>query len=187
MSDDDRKEIVNIQTWINKPDVKHHIPCNEVKETGHMFPRWVGRLLCKTLHLKLSNLLLPKHVCISYDSRSMNFEPRLCLSLVLPATCWSQRLTCTVCGRSPPGGASPTSSLDKHWTLWWRSHPRRSTRSWSRSSLAATTRLEWRYLPWRGAATSEFFSHWNLPLLPCHNSYSLLWGKTCTHLHNISL
>lgn len=39
MSDDDRKEIVNIQTWINKPDVKHHIPCNEVKETGHMFPR----------------------------------------------------------------------------------------------------------------------------------------------------
>lgn len=40
MSDDDRKEIVNIQTWINKPDVKHHIPCNEVKETGHMFPRW---------------------------------------------------------------------------------------------------------------------------------------------------
>lgn len=46
MSDDDRKEIVNIQTWINKPDVKHHIPCNEVKETGHMFPRWVeGHLL----------------------------------------------------------------------------------------------------------------------------------------------
>lgn len=39
MSDDDRKEIVNIQTWTNKPDVKHHIPCNEVKETGHMFPR----------------------------------------------------------------------------------------------------------------------------------------------------
>lgn len=37
--DDVRKEIVNIQTWINKPDVKHHIPCNEVKETGHMFPR----------------------------------------------------------------------------------------------------------------------------------------------------
>lgn len=73
MSDDDRKEIVNIQTWINKPDVKHHIPCNEVKETGHMFPRWVGRLLCKTLHLKLSNLLLLKHVCISYDSWSMTF------------------------------------------------------------------------------------------------------------------
>ncbi|MGH0164333.1 UNVERIFIED_CONTAM: hypothetical protein FKN15_001982 [Acipenser sinensis] len=38
MSDDDRKEIVNIQTWINKPDIKHHFPCNEVKETGHMFP-----------------------------------------------------------------------------------------------------------------------------------------------------
>lgn len=41
ISDDDRKEIVNIQTWINKPDVKHHFPCNEVKETGHMFPRYI--------------------------------------------------------------------------------------------------------------------------------------------------
>ncbi|KAK2091848.1 hypothetical protein P7K49_031132 [Saguinus oedipus] len=39
MSDDDRKEVVNIQTWINKPDVKHHFPCKEVKESGHMFPR----------------------------------------------------------------------------------------------------------------------------------------------------
>ncbi|XP_072901242.1 TBC1 domain family member 23 isoform X2 [Hemitrygon akajei] len=38
MSDDDRKEIVNIQTWLNKPDIKYHFPCNEVKETGHMFP-----------------------------------------------------------------------------------------------------------------------------------------------------
>lgn len=38
MSDDDRKEMVNIQTWLNKPDIKHHFPCNEVKETGHMFP-----------------------------------------------------------------------------------------------------------------------------------------------------
>ncbi|XP_042189838.1 TBC1 domain family member 23 isoform X1 [Callorhinchus milii] len=38
MSDDDRKEMVNILTWVNKPDVKHHFPCNEVKETGHMFP-----------------------------------------------------------------------------------------------------------------------------------------------------
>ncbi|XP_072116233.1 TBC1 domain family member 23 isoform X2 [Mobula birostris] len=38
MSDDDRKEIVNIQTWLNKPEIKYHFPCNEVKETGHMFP-----------------------------------------------------------------------------------------------------------------------------------------------------
>ncbi|XP_039600931.1 TBC1 domain family member 23 isoform X1 [Polypterus senegalus] len=48
MSDDDRKEIVNIQTWINKPDVKHHIPCNEVKETGHMFP---SHLLVTATHM----------------------------------------------------------------------------------------------------------------------------------------
>ncbi|XP_006868709.1 PREDICTED: omega-amidase NIT2 [Chrysochloris asiatica] len=38
MSDDDRKEVVNIQTWISKPDIKHHFPCKEVKENGHMFP-----------------------------------------------------------------------------------------------------------------------------------------------------
>ncbi|XP_046893006.1 TBC1 domain family member 23 isoform X4 [Hypomesus transpacificus] len=48
ISDDDRKEIVNIQTWINKPDVKHHIPCNEVKETGHMFP---SHLLVTATHM----------------------------------------------------------------------------------------------------------------------------------------
>uniref|UniRef100_A0A667YSK0 TBC1 domain family, member 23 n=1 Tax=Myripristis murdjan TaxID=586833 RepID=A0A667YSK0_9TELE len=48
MSDDDRKEIVNIQTWINKPDVKHHITCNEVKETGHMFP---SHLLITATHM----------------------------------------------------------------------------------------------------------------------------------------
>ncbi|XP_077464165.1 TBC1 domain family member 23 isoform X3 [Stigmatopora argus] len=47
-SDDDRKEIVNVQTWINKPDVKHHIPCNEVKETGHMFP---SHLLVTATHM----------------------------------------------------------------------------------------------------------------------------------------
>jgi hypothetical protein len=41
MSDDDRKEVVNIQTWINKPDIKHHFPCKEVKESGHMFPRYL--------------------------------------------------------------------------------------------------------------------------------------------------
>ncbi|KAM6962817.1 TBC1 domain family member 23 isoform 2-T2 [Aplochiton taeniatus] len=48
MSDDDRKEIVNVQTWINKPDVKHHITCNEVKETGHMFP---SHLLITATHM----------------------------------------------------------------------------------------------------------------------------------------
>ncbi|XP_067315757.1 TBC1 domain family member 23 isoform X1 [Pseudorasbora parva] len=48
ISDDDRKEIVNIQTWTNKPDVKHHIPCNEVKETGHMFP---SHLLITATHM----------------------------------------------------------------------------------------------------------------------------------------
>ncbi|XP_043927313.1 TBC1 domain family member 23 isoform X2 [Protopterus annectens] len=48
MSDDDRKEIVNIQTWVNKPDTKYHFPCNEVKETGHMFP---SHLLVTATHM----------------------------------------------------------------------------------------------------------------------------------------
>ncbi|XP_065121023.2 TBC1 domain family member 23 isoform X2 [Paramisgurnus dabryanus] len=48
VSDDDRKEIVNIPTWINKPDIKHHFPCNEVKETGHMFP---SHLLITATHM----------------------------------------------------------------------------------------------------------------------------------------
>ncbi|XP_048350422.1 TBC1 domain family member 23 isoform X2 [Sphaerodactylus townsendi] len=48
MSDDDRKEIVNIQTWINKPDIKHHFPCSEVKENGYMFP---SHLLVTATHM----------------------------------------------------------------------------------------------------------------------------------------
>ncbi|XP_063812312.1 TBC1 domain family member 23 isoform X1 [Pseudophryne corroboree] len=48
MSDDDRKEVVNIQTWINKPDIKHHFPCHEVKENGHMFP---SHLLVTATHM----------------------------------------------------------------------------------------------------------------------------------------
>ncbi|XP_051778534.1 TBC1 domain family member 23-like [Erpetoichthys calabaricus] len=48
MSDNDYKDIVHIQTWINKPDIKHHIPCNEVKETGQLLP---SHLLVTASHL----------------------------------------------------------------------------------------------------------------------------------------
>ncbi|KAG9486114.1 hypothetical protein GDO78_008930 [Eleutherodactylus coqui] len=48
ISDDDRKEIVNVQTWINKPDIKHHFPCHEVKENGHMF---LSHLLVTATHM----------------------------------------------------------------------------------------------------------------------------------------
>ncbi|KAM5182083.1 TBC1 domain family member 23 isoform 2-T2 [Mantella aurantiaca] len=48
ISDDDRKEVVNIQTWINKPDIKHHFTCHEVKENGHMFP---SHLLVTATHM----------------------------------------------------------------------------------------------------------------------------------------
>ncbi|GCB84134.1 hypothetical protein scyTo_0024820 [Scyliorhinus torazame] len=65
MSDDDRKEMVNIQTWVNKPDIKHHFPCSEVKETGHMFPRCVMANLQVQLyfrHLQSRVALLKKGI-----------------------------------------------------------------------------------------------------------------------------
>lgn len=67
MSDDDRKEIVNIQTWINKPDVKHHIPCNEVKETGHMFPRSVGANTHPPQFTWVWRILIQKEVAMKHD------------------------------------------------------------------------------------------------------------------------
>ncbi|XP_018101502.1 TBC1 domain family member 23-like isoform X2 [Xenopus laevis] len=57
MSDDDRKEIVNVQTWINKPDVKHHFPCDEVKENGHRFP---SHLLVTATHMYCLREILSK-------------------------------------------------------------------------------------------------------------------------------
>ena len=65
MSDDDRKEVVNIQTWINKPDVKHHFPCKEVKESGHMFPRY--------FLFKLNFLLNFSFGCTGSSSLCMGF------------------------------------------------------------------------------------------------------------------
>ena len=38
-SDEERKEIVNTDTWKKKPDVIITYECQEVKESGHTYPR----------------------------------------------------------------------------------------------------------------------------------------------------
>uniref|UniRef100_A0A8C9PVW4 TBC1 domain family member 23 n=1 Tax=Spermophilus dauricus TaxID=99837 RepID=A0A8C9PVW4_SPEDA len=70
MSDDDRKEIVNIQTWINKPDIKHHFPCKEVKESGHMFP---SHLLVTATHMYcLREILSRKGLAYIQSRQALN-------------------------------------------------------------------------------------------------------------------
>ncbi|XP_007943978.2 LOW QUALITY PROTEIN: TBC1 domain family member 23 [Orycteropus afer afer] len=70
MSDDDRKEVVNIQTWINKPDIKHHFPCKEVKENGHMFP---SHLLVTATHMYcLREILSRKGLAYIQSRQALN-------------------------------------------------------------------------------------------------------------------
>ncbi|TKC43824.1 hypothetical protein EI555_007511, partial [Monodon monoceros] len=70
MSDDDRKEVVNIQTWINKPDVKHHFPCKEVKESGHIFP---SHLLVTATHMYcLREILSRKGLAYIQSRQALN-------------------------------------------------------------------------------------------------------------------
>lgn len=38
-SDDDRKEVVNVEVWLKKPDIKYSCRCQEVIGNGYMFPR----------------------------------------------------------------------------------------------------------------------------------------------------
>ncbi len=38
-SDDERKEVVNIDTWLNKPDIRYAFQCKEVKDNGYMVAR----------------------------------------------------------------------------------------------------------------------------------------------------
>ena len=38
-SDDEHRDTVNIETWLNKPDVKHAFTCRQVRENGYMCPR----------------------------------------------------------------------------------------------------------------------------------------------------
>ncbi|XP_070548219.1 TBC1 domain family member 23-like [Ptychodera flava] len=47
-SDDERREMVHIETWLKKPDVKHSFQCQHVKETGYMTP---SHLLVTNSHL----------------------------------------------------------------------------------------------------------------------------------------
>ncbi|XP_064651134.1 TBC1 domain family member 23-like [Lineus longissimus] len=48
-SDDERqREVVNLETWLNKPEVKHAFQCQEVKDNGYMVP---SHLLVTVNHL----------------------------------------------------------------------------------------------------------------------------------------
>lgn len=85
--------------------------------------------------------------------------------LWIAATCWWQRRTCTACVRSPPGRALLTSSPDKRWAPWWRSRPRRSTRSSSLSNSAPTTQPEWRSLRWNGDFLFIYFFKYTIVVL----------------------
>lgn len=38
-SDDERKEVVNIETWLHKPDIRFAFQCKEVKDNGYMVAR----------------------------------------------------------------------------------------------------------------------------------------------------
>ncbi|XP_019642829.1 PREDICTED: TBC1 domain family member 23-like isoform X7 [Branchiostoma belcheri] len=45
---DDEHEVVNLDTWLKKPDVIQHFPCQEVKESGHLLP---SHLLLTSTHM----------------------------------------------------------------------------------------------------------------------------------------
>ena len=46
-SDDERKEVVNIETWLNKQDIRYAFQCKEVKDNGYMVPRYVVTICTK--------------------------------------------------------------------------------------------------------------------------------------------
>ena len=51
-SDDERKEVVNIDTWLNKSDIRFAFQCKEVKDNGYMVPRYVVDTICMTIEMK---------------------------------------------------------------------------------------------------------------------------------------
>ena len=38
-SEDERKDVVSIETWLKRSEVKHAYQCREVRETGYMYAR----------------------------------------------------------------------------------------------------------------------------------------------------
>ena len=39
MSDEDRREVVSLETWLNKPDIVYSCQCREVDPNGFVHPR----------------------------------------------------------------------------------------------------------------------------------------------------
>ena len=38
-SDDERKDVVKLETWLQKPDVMHSFSCQELRDSGYMYNR----------------------------------------------------------------------------------------------------------------------------------------------------
>ena len=49
MSDEDRREMVSLETWLNKPDIVYSCQCREVDSNGFLHPRYV--VLDSTINL----------------------------------------------------------------------------------------------------------------------------------------
>ena len=41
MSDEERREVVSLETWLNKPDIVYSCQCREVDSNGFLHPRYV--------------------------------------------------------------------------------------------------------------------------------------------------
>ena len=41
MSDEERREVVSLETWLNKPDIVFSCQCREVDPNGFLHPRYV--------------------------------------------------------------------------------------------------------------------------------------------------
>ena len=40
VSDEERREVVSLETWLNKPDVIYSCQCREVDSSGFVHPRY---------------------------------------------------------------------------------------------------------------------------------------------------
>ena len=41
IDDDDEREVVSLELWLSKPDVKYHFKCQHIRENNDLAPRYV--------------------------------------------------------------------------------------------------------------------------------------------------
>ena len=42
LDEDDEKEIINLELWLSKPDVRYHFKCQHIRDTNELAPRFVN-------------------------------------------------------------------------------------------------------------------------------------------------